>query len=234
MIDGAGFSGMAGEIVETCRAMMAAGLVAGTWGNVSRRCSPESFLVTPSGVPYADLRPEDLAAVELESGNCSGVMRPSTETPMHAAIYRARPDVEAIVHTHSPRAAVFAANRMEIPPLLEEMAQLVGGSVKVARYASPGTQELADNAVDALQGRAAVLLANHGLVGVGRTPGEALTVCQVVEKSAGVFLWAKLTGTPRLLGEEEVRLLRQGFLHDYGQNPPEQHPERHLREEEKI
>jgi L-fuculose-phosphate aldolase len=210
-------TGMAGEIVATCRLMMSTGLVVGTWGNVSRRCSPESFQITPSGIPYQELRPGDMVTVDLQSGNRNGSLRPSTETPLHVAIYRSRPDVGAIVHTHSSYAAVFAVNRTEIPPLLEEMAQLVGGGVRVAPYATAGTAELAEGAVDALRGRAAVLLANHGLVGVGRTLKDALTVCQVVEKSAQVFLWAKMSGTPYVLGEQEVQKLRQGFLQNYGQ-----------------
>jgi L-fuculose-phosphate aldolase len=210
-------TGMAGEIVDTCRTMMSTGLVVGTWGNVSRRCSPESFQITPSGIPYHELQPGDIVDVDLQSGDCSGNMRPSTETPLHVAIYRRRPDVGAIVHTHSPYAAVFAVNRTEIPVLLEEMAQLVGGSVSVTPYAAPGSTDLAERAVDALQDRAAVLLANHGLVGVGRTLRDALTVCQVVEKSAQVFLWAKLSGSPHLLGVQEVQKLRQGFLRNYGQ-----------------
>ena len=217
MMDNLDTAGMAGEIVATCRVMMSTGLVVGTWGNVSRRCSPESFQITPSGVPYNELLPEDLVTVNLQTGSCSGRLCPSTETPLHVAIYRSRPDVGAIVHTHSPYAAVFAVNRIEIPPLLEEMAQLMGGSVRVAPYAAPGSAELAEGAVDALQGRAAVLLANHGLVGVGHTLRDALTVCQVVEKSAQVFLWAKLSGSPHLLDEQEVQELRRGFLQNYGQ-----------------
>jgi L-fuculose-phosphate aldolase len=209
--------GMAGEIVETCRVMMSTGLVVGTWGNVSRRCPPEGFQITPSGIPYHKLQPGDLVKVDLQTGSCSGRLRPSTETLLHAAIYRARPDVGAIVHTHSPYAAVFAVNRTELPPLLEEMAQLVGGGVRVAPYAAPGSADLAEGAVNALQERAAVLLANHGLVGVGCTLKEALTVCQVVEKSAQVFLWAKLSGSPHLLKEQEVQELRRGFLQNYGQ-----------------
>jgi L-fuculose-phosphate aldolase len=221
MRDDVDTAGMAGEIAATCRVMMSAGLVVGTWGNVSRRCSPEGFLITPSGIPYHELQPGDMVAVDLQSGDCSGSLRSSTEAPLHAAIYRRRPDVEAIVHTHSPYAAVFAVNRIEIPPLLEETAQLVGGSVRVAPYAAPGSADLAEGAVDALQDRAAVLLANHGLVGVGRTLRDALTVCQVVEKSAQVFLWAKLSGSPHLLGEQEVQKLRREFLQNYGQQPEE-------------
>ncbi len=127
MMDYIDITGIAGEVVEACRVMMSTGLVVGTSGNVSRRCAPESFLITPSGVGYDSLQPNDLVEVDLKTGVCGGIQKPSTETPLRAAIYRARPDVGAIVHTHSPYAAVFAVNRTEIPPLLEEMAQLVGG-----------------------------------------------------------------------------------------------------------
>jgi L-fuculose-phosphate aldolase len=212
---------MAGEIVATCQVMMSTGLVAGTWGNVSRRCRPGGILITPSGVGYESLRSDDLVPVDLQDGSCGGRLKPSTETQLHLAIYLARPDVAAIVHTHSPYAAVFAVNRMELPPVLEEMAQLVGGGVRVAPYAAPGTRKLAEGAVATLQGSAAVLLANHGLVGVGRSLREALTVCQVVERSAQVFLWARLSGTPYLLGKQEIQELRQGFVQKYGQSPGE-------------
>lgn len=177
------------------------------------------FLITPSGVPYDDSRPVDMVAVDLQDGSHSGRLKPSTETLLHTAIYRRRPDVAAIVHTHSPYAAVFAVNRLELPAVLEEMAQLVGESVRVAPYAAPGSAGLAEGAVDTLQGGAAVLLANHGLVGVGNTLKGALTVCQVVEKSAQVFLWARLTGTPFLLEKQTARELRQEFLLNYGQRP---------------
>jgi L-fuculose-phosphate aldolase len=159
--------------------------------------------------------------VDLKDGSYGGRIKPSTETLLHVAIYRRRPDVAAIVHTHSPYAAVFAVNRLELPPVLEEMAQLVGGCVKVAPYAAPGSIKLAEGAAATLQGGAAVLLANHGLVGVGHTLREALTVCQVVERSAQVFLWARLSGTPYLLGEQDIKELRQGFLQNYGQKPRE-------------
>jgi len=210
-------AGMAEEVVQTCQVMMSTGLVVGTWGNVSRRCSRGVMLITPSGVPYNDLQPDNLVAVDLNSRVCSGSLRPSTEAALHAAIYHQRPDVQAVVHTHSPYAAAFAVTWTEIPPVLEEMAQLVGGGVRVARYAATGSTELAEAAVAALEGRSAALLANHGLVGVGRTLKEALTVCQVVEKSAQVFLLAKLSGSPHLLDEQAVQELRRGFLQNYGQ-----------------
>ncbi len=217
MDDNVDIAGSAMDIVEAGRLMIGSGLVAGTWGNISCRCQTGRCLITPSGIPFNTLQPGDLVAVDLESGACNGRLRPSTETPMHAAIYRARPDVGAIVHTHSLFASVLAVTRMELPPVLEEMAQLLGGSVPVARHALSGSRELAEAAVEALEQRSAVLLANHGLVGVGRTVQEALTVCQLVERSAQIWLWSKMTGTPHLLEEQEVLQLRQRFLKHYGQ-----------------
>jgi L-fuculose-phosphate aldolase len=205
-------------IIEVGHQLVKKGLVAGTWGNISARISGgDVFLITPSGVPYFDLQPGDLVAVDLEGKVREGCLRPSSETLLHAAIYQERPDVQGIVHTHSIYASVFAANHMDLPPVLEEMAQLLGGTVRVAPYASPGTEKLAASAVASLGESTAVILANHGVVGVGCSLAEALLICQVVEKGAQVFLLAKLLGMPYILPENEVKLLRKNFLENYGQ-----------------
>ncbi len=207
-------------IVEIGWTLLQQGLVLGAWGNISRRVKGlKGFFITPSGVPYSTLAPQDLVLVDYTGRKREGKLRQSTETPLHAAIYRARQDVHGIIHTHSPFSSVFAVNRREIPPILEEAAQLIGGRIKVAPYALPGTHELAEAAVSALEERSAVLLANHGLVGVGRSLKEALLVCQVAEKAAQVYLWAKLSGRPHILEDEEVRRLRENFLKNYGQQP---------------
>lgn len=210
----------AAEIVAVGRQLVSKGLVSGTWGNISARLpETDTFLITPSGVPYENLGPQDLVLLDLEGKVKEGALRPSTETPLHIAIYKKRPDVLGIVHTHSPYASVLAVNRRELPPVLEELAQLLGGTVRVAPYAPPGSRELAEGAVAALEGRSAVILANHGMVGVGRSLKEALLICQVVEKGAQVFLLAQLSGTPHVLSEGEAGLLRKNFLEKYGQNP---------------
>ncbi len=209
------------EVVRAARALLRAGLVVGTWGNISVRLG-SSFLITPSGVDYLRLRPEDLVLVGPAGEKEAGLLRPSTETPLHAAIYRARPDVGAVVHTHSPYACVCAVNREAIPPLLEEAAQLLGGAVEVAPYAPAGTEALAAAAVSALGEGKAVLLANHGVVGVGKDLREALLVCQVVEKSAFVYLWARASGSPRVLAPEEVAFLYCSFRESYGQKPAQE------------
>ncbi|NPV28167.1 MAG: class II aldolase/adducin family protein [Firmicutes bacterium] len=215
------------EVIKIGRILLRTGLVLGTWGNISIRApGRQGFFITPSGVPYSEMRPQDLVFVDFTGKKREGKMRPSTETPLHAAIYLARQDVHGIIHTHSPFSSVFAVNRMEIPPVLEEVAQIIGGSVRVAPYAPPGSGELAEAAVSALEGRTAVLLANHGLVGVGSSLKEALLVCQVVEKAAQVFLWAKLSGAPCLLAETEVQRLRENFIKNYGQRPGGEDDER--------
>lgn len=206
------------SVLETGKIIVNSGLVCGTWGNISvRLSSSDSFLITPSGVPYHELTADDLVMVDLQGKVLAGRLKPSSETPLHAAIYRARQDIHGIVHTHSYYASVFAVTRKALPPVLEEMAQILGGEVQVAPYAPAGTSELAAAAVSALGDRAAVLLANHGVVGVGRTLKEALLVCQVVEKGALVSLFAQLTGTLHLLNDDHLCALRSNYLESYGQ-----------------
>ncbi|MGB9791667.1 MAG: class II aldolase/adducin family protein [Thermacetogeniaceae bacterium] len=206
------------EIIKIGQALLREGLVVGTAGNISvRDRDSKGILITPSGIPYPELTPEDLVLVDEFGKPLAGKLRPSSEVFLHSAIYRSRKDVNAIIHTHSPYASVFAVNRSEIPPVLDEMAQLIGGSVQVARYAFPGTKELAEYAVSALQNRQAVLLANHGMVGVGRDLNEAMVVCKAVEKAAQVYLLAKISGNPYIFSDEEVEELRSRFIRCYGQ-----------------
>ena len=211
------------DVLAVGRELIRSGLVSGTWGNISVRLSCEdAFLITPSGIPYDDLTVDDLVSVDLCGEIRAGTLNPSSETPLHAAIYRARTDVQGIVHTHSPYASVFAVTHKELPPILEEMAQLLGGVVRVAPYTPAGTGELGAAAVDALGDKSAVFLANHGVVGVGRTLKEALLICQVVEKGALTYLFSQCMGTPHLLNDEDVRELRENFIENYGQRKCDQ------------
>ena len=136
---------------------------------------------------------------------------------MHQEIYRARPDVGGLVHTHSVYASAHAAARRAVPPVVEELAQVVGGAIECAPYARAGTDALARAAAGALGDRNAVLLANHGLVGVGRTPQDALRVCIVSEQGAQIHSVARAIGMPALLSPEEVGHLRRDYLCSYGQ-----------------
>jgi len=204
------------EILAAGREMVRCGLVIATWGNISCR-TKGGCLVTPSGMAYGGLQPEDLVLVGGDGRMLPGQRQPSSELQLHRRIYDARPDVQAIVHTHSPLACSFAVARQGIPVILEEMAQLVGGSIEVAAYAPPGGETLAANALEAIGQRNAVLLANHGLVAVGRSLGEAMTIAQLAEKAAQVLLGARILGQVSVISPEETDTLRQAFLTGYGQ-----------------
>ena len=157
-------------------------LVASTWGNISGRVGPNQIYITPSGMEYESLEVEDITLIDLNGNVLEGKRKPSSEFQLHCEIYKAREDVQGIVHTHSKCASAFAVVQKPIPPLIEDMVQVVGGEVSVAQYALPGTKELATNAVWALGSKGAVLLANHGVVGVGYNLQEAYKACLLVEK----------------------------------------------------
>ncbi|MBO8129430.1 MAG: class II aldolase/adducin family protein [Peptococcaceae bacterium] len=198
--------------------MVQSGLVMGAWGNLSCRIAGEnSIVITPSGIGYDRLSSNDMVKVDMDGKCLEGRWKPSSELKMHLAIYRSRPGVHAVVHTHSPYASALAVAREEIPPILEELVLSVGGGVKVAGYAPAGSVELADAVVTALQEGNAALLANHGVVGLGTTPEEAFVVCQTVEKAAQVYVLARQIGKPAILSEQEVLELRESCARNYGQ-----------------
>lgn len=204
-------------VVDAGRQMFERGLVAGTWGNISLRSDNGDLIaVTPSGRPYTGLQPADIVVVSADGHLLAG-QRPSSELPLHLAIYAARPDVFAVVHTHSIYATACAVAGETIPPCLEEMVQAVGGGVEVAEYALPGTVELARNAVKALADRTAVLLANHGAVACGPNLPEALLIAELVEKAAQIHAIAAQFGGGRRLDEEDIRLMRRFYVESYRQ-----------------
>jgi len=205
------------EVLAIARVIYEEKLVPGTWGNVSQRIKDESrLLITPSGMDYLTMTMEDIVLLDLDARSIEGTRNPSTETHLHTEIYRQRPDVGAIVHVHSTFASAFAVAAKNIPVILEETAQIIGHAIQVAPYAPCGTAELARQAVKSMGEGRAVLLANHGLVGVGQDLNMALKVCQIAEKTAMVCLYANSLGQVNELGAEEITLLREKFSH-YGQ-----------------
>jgi len=212
--------GLKEELLTTGRELVRTGLVVGTWGNLSAWDEEKGgFWITPSGMDYLTVTAADLVLVGLDGAVLEGCRKPSSETLLHRAIYRGRPDVRGIVHTHSVYATAHAVCREALPGIVEDLVQIVGGSVEVAAYAAPGSTALAEAAVEALGARSAVFLANHGLVGVGPNLAEALKVCQVVEKSAHIYAVARQLGQPFILQAEDIRAMRKGYLEHYGQRP---------------
>lgn len=202
-------------VVEAGRRLLAEGLVARTWGNVSVRAGRDRVLITPSGRAYEDMAPEDIVPVSLATGDHEGPLKPSSENKLHLEIYRTRPEIQAVIHTHQMNACTVAAARREVPPILDDMVQLIGPSVRVADYALPTTKKIVRVTVKALRGRMAALMANHGAVCLGRDLDEAFVVAQVLEKACKAFIEAEFLGGAKGIPRFEAWLMHQVFLRKY-------------------
>jgi len=198
--------GLGMKLVET-------GLVIGTWGNVSARVGGH-MVITPSGADYATLTDDDLSLVDLKTGKYEGP-KPSSERGLHQAVYVERSEVQAIVHVHSPHASTLAAAHRELPPILDDLAQLIGPGVRVADYALPSTQKIVRTTMKALKGRMAALMANHGAICLGRSLDEAFLCCQVLEKGAKAFIEASFLGEAKAIGPFEAWVMHQYYLRKY-------------------
>ncbi|MGC9538764.1 class II aldolase/adducin family protein [Streptomyces sp. UG1] len=205
-------------LVATARRTVADGLVVGTSGNVSVRVG-ETVLVTPSGVPYDRLSAEDVTGVDLDGRQVLGALVPTSELPMHLAIYRAT-DAGAVVHTHAVHATAVSTLVTELP-LIHYMAAALGGPVRVAPYATYGTQELAENMLRALTDRTACLLQNHGTMACGATLDQAYDRTAQLEWMCRVWLTASSVPglAPSLLSEGQVAEVGER-LRGYGQRGP--------------
>lgn len=203
-------------VIQAGKDMLNRGWVVGTWGNISVRTEDgRCMVITPSGVDYDLITPEGMCVIDLDGNLLSGE-KPSIEWGLHLKVYQTRKDVGAVVHTHSTYASAIAALRETVPPVFDEMAQIIGGELKTARYALPGSQELAENCVQALEDRMAVLLANHGAVCVGKDLKEAFKVSDVLEKVLQSYILARSIGEPVVLEEREVQMMRDYFNNVYG------------------
>ena len=205
------------EIIATALAMNARGINRGKSGNVSARIEG-GFLVTPSGLAYESMSPEDIVAM-TPAGEPRGSLLPSSEWRFHRDIYASRADVGAIVHAHSPFATTLACLGRDIPAFHYMIAVAGGKDIRCAPYATFGTQELSDQALAALKARKACLLANHGMIAVGATPAAALALAVEVEALAEQYWRALQIGAPNLLSDAEMNVVLAKF-ESYGQQPP--------------
>jgi len=186
-------------------------------GNVSGR-SATGMLITPSGVPYEELAPGDLVEVALDGSVAPGQLLPSSEWHFHLAIYRAREEACGVVHTHSDHATSLACLGLGIPAFHYMVAVAGGPDIRCAPYATFGTEELAVNVVEALEGRSACLMAHHGQVTLGPTPAKALTLAFEVETLAGQYWRALQIGEPDILSDTEMARVLEKFQ-SYGKQP---------------
>lgn len=196
--------------------MLDDGLVHGTGGNFSVRCE-RGFIITPSGMDYRKLAPADLPLVSLDGRQLEGERRPSVESGLHREIYKRRPGICAVVHTHSLCASAASALRRPLPALLDNQALLFGKEIPCAEYAHIGTAELAKNAAEALGEGSSVLLANHGSVCVAATLPVAAELAEMLEYFAKVYFMTQSAGGGIALTEKETAEGRQLVKESYGQ-----------------
>jgi L-fuculose-phosphate aldolase len=203
------------RMAQVMKAMDERGLNRGTSGNVSARCG-EAMLVTPSGVPAGVLTAEQMVLVQADGSTAPGALKPSSEWRMHQGLLDRRPDINAVVHCHSRHATILACAGRPIPAVHYMVAVSGGTSVPVAPYATFGSPELAQAVVEALDGRYAALMANHGQIVVAPSLDFALAIAEEIEEQAAVYWGTLAIGGPTLLAEDEMNTILQRFK-SYGQ-----------------
>ncbi|MHB1206604.1 MAG: class II aldolase/adducin family protein [Rhodospirillaceae bacterium] len=208
------------QLIATARELTARRLTHGKSGNVSVRRDATTFLITPTGIAYDMLQPEDIAVMDF-NGRWFGQKRPSSEWRFHSYILKARPDAGAIVHTHSRHATALACTGRGIPAFHYMVAVAGGADIRCAPYSTFGTQALSGDAVAALQDRKACLLANHGLIALGRDLDAALALAGEVENLAGQYTVAMRLGGMRILDEGEMATVVKKFATYGRQDAPD-------------
>ena len=202
-------SDLRAEVLAIARAMNAVGINRGAAGNVSAR-SDDGFIITPTGMPYDECLPEDMAKVSLD-GTALGKRQPSSEWRFHRDIYAARPEAGAILHAHSPFATALACQELEVPPFHYMIARFGGDTLRCAAYATFGTQALSDAMLVALDGRRACLMAHHGMVVFGADLKEALALAVELESLCEQYWRVLQLGTPKLLPADEMARVIEKF-----------------------
>jgi L-fuculose-phosphate aldolase len=201
------------EVIETALEMERLGINQGTSGNISARWQ-DGLLITPSGVPYAELKAQDIVWLPLDVSDDAVVFeqsRPSTEWRFHRDILRSRPEINAVVHTHSNAATALAIHSREIPAHHYMVAVAGGNSIRCAPYATFGSQALSEHTLTALKDRTACLLAHHGVIAIGRDLARALWLANEVEVLAQQYLLACQLGTPPVLSDEAINEVIEKF-----------------------
>ncbi|MEE9575602.1 MAG: class II aldolase/adducin family protein [Gammaproteobacteria bacterium] len=198
------------KIIETAKQFNVSGLSVGTSGNLSARTS-QGYLITPSGIPYHQLKEADIVEMDLQGNVVHGDLKPSSEWHFHQDIYLAREEINAIVHVHSDYATGIACTRQDIPAFHYMVARAGGDSIRCAEYATFGTDALSQNAVKALQGRNACLLANHGMIALGESIDSAYKLAEEIENIAKQYYISKQLGEVVLLDGDEMKTNLEKF-----------------------
>jgi L-fuculose-phosphate aldolase len=202
-------------VLDTATEMYEKGLVIGSSGNISMRLPPKGktglMAITPTSRHYDTLEPDDIPIIDFNGNMVEGKLPPSVETPLHIAIYKARPNVNAVIHTHSTYASAVGVAGKEIPAILLDQVLCLGGEIKSCAGPLVGTPEQIDDFVCALGDRSAVLIPNHGAVGTGKTMRDAFIACQLIEKTAQVYLLALGAGKINPLPDAVRKLEKEAY-----------------------
>ena len=198
------------EIISTVSDFNNSGLSVGTSGNLSVRYD-EHFLITPTGIAYEQLIPDDIVLCDLDGNVVAGNLKPSSEWPFHAAIYKERDDAQAIVHAHPPYATGLACTHKPIPAFNYMIAIAGGNSIRCADYATIGSQQLGQSIVEALVDRKACLMANHGIVALGDSISSAYQLAHEVENLAKQYCISLSCGEPVLINDNEMEIIIEKF-----------------------
>ena len=207
-------------IVQSGLRMADSGLTVETWGNISAR-DPETGLVymTPSAMKYDTITVDDVVVCDLDGNTVQGTRKPTVEKDMHLSIYRARKDVNAVIHTHPTYSMVYSCQGKDIPLFIDEAAQTLGDTCHTTPYALPGSQELADGVVTALGEKSnACLIRSHGAVAVGGDMDGAFRTCTVLEIAARILYMIEATGgKPAPISDENIAIMQDFMKNHYGQ-----------------
>ena len=207
-------------IVESGKRMSHSGLTVETWGNISYR-DPETGLVylTPSGMNYDTIVEDDIVVLDLDGNRVRGKRRPTIETGMHLGIYKARPEINAVIHTHPLYSMVYACKAEPIPLFMDEAAQMLGDVVRPSEYALPGTPEMAEAVIKVLGKKAmSCLVRSHGAVCLGQDMETAFKVCTVLEVTAHIYQMIQATGgAPAEMTQENIDAMQNFVKYHYGQ-----------------
>jgi len=208
------------EVIDTCKWLAAKGFVFGTWGNVSVRLEDGNLLITPTKLDYNLMQPEDLIVMSPSGEIIAGHRLPTSEREIHRGIMNRRKNVGAIIHMHSPFAMAACALSSGIPPISEEMCQLIGGEIPITDAFVPSADHagLGTMVTDCIRDKNAVLIRNHGPVCCGGDLAEACLCCEVVEKSAMIYLHLQRYFRINVIAEEHVIAGRRYFTEAYGQS----------------
>jgi L-ribulose-5-phosphate 4-epimerase len=175
-------------LVAAGKTLVKENLVQGTWGNLSARLDEKRMLVTPSGMDYLSLSPDDMVVVDIETIEYTGKHKPTSEKKLHAAIYADRKEINAVIHTHSEYSSVAAAARASLPASKDEVRRVIGTNIPCAAYGLPGTKKMTQAALLALKDRNGCFLANHGAIAMGTSLENALTACRLIESAAKEYI----------------------------------------------